>query len=286
MRKYGIGVLFLAGLLASNVLAQAPEDYLDIGIVRVKPEKRTEFDAVSKKIADLNRKNKGDTWLAYEVLYGEQSTVYFVSKRQSFGAVEEGYNAFLGSMTKALGPAGMAKLLQDSNDAVSGARGEIRRRRWDLSASVPADATVSNKLSGESHWIRTTTIRVRPGRAAEYEAQLKLNKAAHERANPGYPVFVSQSAAGQAIGVYYVTTLLKSLADLDKIKGLAEIRGAQGFAEYQKVVSETVIGADIMIGHFLPELSNPPEGVAAADPKFWRPKPAAAAAPKPAAEKK
>jgi hypothetical protein len=47
-----------------------------------------------------------------------------------------------------------------------------------------------------------------------------------------------------------------------------------------------VLGTEIIVGRFLPELSNPPDEVVAADANFWRPKPPVPAAPKPAADVK
>ena len=38
-------------------------------------------------------------------------------------------------------------------------------------------------------------------------------------------------------------------------------------------VAESVASIDIIIGRFLPELSNPPDEIVAVDPKFWRPAP-------------
>jgi len=270
----------MLAVFATALAAQMPDGYLDVTGIRVKPEKRAEFDAISKKIADANRKNKGDTWVSYEVIYGEQNTVYFISKRANFGAVEAGFGAFMGALSKAGAPSGMNKLLQDANDTSASTRSEIRHQRWDLTANAPADAAGYAKLLGQSRWARTAIIRVRPGRVADYEAQIKLNKEAQERANPGWGSFVSQSATGP-IGVFYVTTFLKSLRDLDKIKPLAEVRGSS-YASYQKTVAETVLGTEIIIGRFLPELSNPPEDVVAADPKFWRPKPSPPPPAKPA----
>ncbi|MBI3721311.1 MAG: hypothetical protein HY248_02055 [Fimbriimonas ginsengisoli] len=63
------------------------------------------------------------------------------------------------------------------------------------------------------------------------------------------------------------------MADFDKVKPLPELLGAQGYAKYMKAVSEAVLGTESFIGKLLPTLSNPPEAVAAADPKFWNPKP-------------
>ena len=45
-------------------------DYLDVGIVTVKPEKRGEFEAIIKKMVDANRKHQGDNWLTTEMMFG------------------------------------------------------------------------------------------------------------------------------------------------------------------------------------------------------------------------
>jgi hypothetical protein len=115
---------------------------------------------------------------------------------------------------------------------------------------------------------------VRPGRVLDFEAQLKISKEAQERVNPGVPSLVSQRVTGP-IGVYYITSLVKSLGDLDKIKPLQEVLGP-AYASYQKFAAESIAGTEVIIGRFLPELSNPPAEVVAVDPKFWRPAPAPA----------
>ena len=99
-------------LAAGTVLGQSLEGYLDIFVVRVKPEKRAEFDAIIKKMVEVNRKNKGDTWVAVETAYGEHNTVYFISARQKYAEIEQGMEAFV----KAFGRAGVSKLFQDFNN--------------------------------------------------------------------------------------------------------------------------------------------------------------------------
>jgi len=99
-----------------------------------------------------------------------------------------------------------------------------------------------------------------------------MNKEAQERANPGIATLISQGAAGQPVGTFYITTLLKSLSDLDKIKPLQEVLGSS-YARYQKALAEMVSGTEIQVARFLPELSNAPDEIAAVDPKFWRPAP-------------
>jgi len=273
MRRNLVGVVLCAGLLAGTLVGQAREDYLDIFVARVKPEKRFDFDRLAAKMADANRKNKGDNYIAYEVVYGEQNTVYFVSGRANYAGIDAGMQAFEGALFKALGGRGIGQLFSDFNQTVISTRGEIRRRRLDLSANVPGDAAGAAKMLGDARYLRTFIVRVRPGRAGDYEAQLKTNKEANERNNPGTPILISQSAAGQQGTAFYITTLAKNMADFDRAKPLSEVLGTQGYARYMKTVSDVVMGTESFIGKILPALSNPAEEVAAADPKFWNPKP-------------
>ena len=79
----------LALALALSAAAQESDQYLDVFIAKAKPEKRAEFDAINKKIAEANRKNNGDTWIASETVYGEGNVVTFVSLRTSYADVEK-----------------------------------------------------------------------------------------------------------------------------------------------------------------------------------------------------
>jgi len=285
MKNHYSAGLLLAGILSAPLAAQMPDGYLDVFIAKIKTGKRGEFDSINKRLAEINRRQKGDTWLTYQLLYGEPNTVYFVSTRASYAGAEEGMKAFEGAATKAAGAAGGHKLMADFESTLDSERGELRRRRWDLTASAPADAAAYNKLIGQSRYLRTAVVRVRPGRVPDYEAQLKFVKSEQERANPGVASFVSQGVAGGQTGVFYITTLLTSLGDLDKIKPLQEVLGSS-YANYQRTVAESVLGTEILIGRFLPELSNPPDEVVAVDPKFWRPAPPPPPPAKPAEGKK
>ena len=65
-----LGALLIAGFLATPLAAQMPDGYLDVYIAKVKMGKRVEFDSINKKMVELNRKNKGDSWTAYEFIRG------------------------------------------------------------------------------------------------------------------------------------------------------------------------------------------------------------------------
>ena len=163
-------VFVLLGALAVGQAQQAQEEYLDVETVQVKPEKRAEFDAIVSKMTAANRKNKGDTWLTMESVYGPGNRVSFISTRHSYADVEVGMGAFEQALQKTYGKAGSEKLSQDFSQCVISMRSEIRRRRWDLSSNTPSDPEAFAKLVADSRWLRTTAVHVRPGEAATFEA--------------------------------------------------------------------------------------------------------------------
>lgn len=286
MKRKALGALILAMSLAAVAAAQAQEEYLDVYIARVKPEKLANAEAVTKRMVEANRRNKGDAWTTLEVVYGEQNTLYFISQRRGYADIDAGMGAFMGALNKAFGQAGAAKLFQDWNNCLAGSRGEVRRRRWDLSSNAPSDAAGRSKMMGEARWVRTNMVRVRPGRTADYEAQLRAIKAANEQSNPGVTTLVSQSSAGQQGTVFYLSALRSSMAGFDGGRPLSETLGREGYEKYLKIVSEVVLNTESLIGRLRPELSNVPAEVAAVAPAFWTPKPPMAAKPKPPAEAK
>ncbi len=266
----------LLGALAVGQAQQAQESYLDVFTVQVKPEKRTDFDAISKKIAAANRQNKGDTWLAMETTYGPGNRVTFISTRNSYGEVETAMGTFMEALQKTYGRAATDKMFQELNQCTLSSRSEIRRRRWDLSSNAPSDPAAFAKLLADSRWLRTTAVHVKPGEAAAFEASMKDVKAAREKASPPVTTLVSQAVAGQEGTVYYVTMLQSSLAGFDSIPLTQQTLGEEGYAKFLKANAEAVSSTETVINRFLPDLSNAPEQVAAAAPDFWRPKSMAA----------
>jgi hypothetical protein len=277
-----IPICFLAGCL----WGQTPTGYVDVYVVKVKPEKRADFDAIGKKVADANRRHKGDNWLAYSIEYGEQNTVIFSSLRDNYASIDKATETFMGAMKESYGPAFM-KVFQDMNNCTQSSRGELRRRRQDLSWNIPPDPAALSKYIGESKWLRLLTARVRPGHGADYEDNVKAVKTAFEKASVRRPVLVSQAVVGMPATTYYFSSFYKSLTDMDAAQGaqtLQELMGASVYGAYQKSVADHTLGSEWSIARIVPELSNPPEEIASAMPGFWRPKPAAAPKPKPKAE--
>ena len=100
----------------------------------------------------------------------------------------------------------MQQLDKDFESYLASSRTELRRRRWDLSINVPSDATAVTKMIGESRWLRTVAVHVRPGKLDDFEAQVRALKTGVERTS-GPATLVSQAVAGQRNAVFYFSTL-------------------------------------------------------------------------------
>jgi len=265
----------VAVCLVIPAVGQTVGDYLDLYIVRVKPEKTSDFEALARKIADANRKNNGDTWLAMESAYGENNIYVFVSTRGSYGDIDKAGDTFMGALNKAYGKDGAQKMLNDWNNNIVEGRSEFRKRRWDLSRKAPTGPADYAKLIGNSRVLRTTAVHVRPGKITEFEALLKEVKEASEKAENTQPVLVSQVMEGGKGTVFYISGLRSGLDGFDKNPTARDILGEEGYKKYLQEVADTVEGTDSMIYRYSAELSAPPEAVIAVAPDFWNPKPAA-----------
>jgi len=283
MLKKACGAFLVVLLTAVLGLAQQPGGYLDVYVARVKPEKRAAFDALNKKMAEVNRRHNGDTWLAFEISYGEENTVLFSSQRDNYDGVEKGFDAFMGALGKAYGAAGAAAMMQELNNTLESSRSEIRQRRWDLSYNPPADRAAYLQAISKTRWIRSVIVHVRPGHTSEFEAELKEVNAASQRTNQPGMRWVSQVTAGGSPFTYHLVRLLSSWSELDQGTPMQEMLGEEGYQKFQKMNADAVSSVEYVVYRILPELSNPPAEVAAAAPDFWSPKPKMLAAPKPKA---
>ena len=281
MKRIVTGIAAIA-VFTALAAGQTYEGYVDVLTCNVKPDKRSDFDTVVKKMAAANRRYKGDTFLTSQVEYGDQNTVTFSSGRENYAAIEKGMAAFEGAMKEAYGPAASSQLEKDFNACLISSHAEIRKRRADLSINLPKDISALWKSIGESRWVRTSAFHIRPGRIEEFEAEMKAVKEGVEKGNPEGPmVLVSQAVAGSRGGVFYVTGFRKSLADYDKAPPpLKQLLGQEGYQQYRKGTAEDVQFVEGSLSRLLPELSNPAKEIANGAVEFWTPKPAAMNKPK------
>ena len=274
MRKLSV-VLAAVALFAVLAAAQqqASDYYVDVYIVKVKPEKRAQFDTLVRQVVEANSKNDGDVWLASETTYGEQNTIYFSSRRASFDAVEKATAAFESALNKALGAENTKHWMQDWNDCLLSARAEMWRHRSDLSLG-PTDPAEQAKLLGESRWLRTMAIQVRPGKTPEFEQVVRTANDALRKADPHYVSMIRQSVVGTSGTVFYITTPTSSFAAFDtmaEMPSFKELMGAQNYQKWNAMVAETVMSSETRIARLMPKYSNPPQEIIAAAPDFWQP---------------
>ena len=283
MLKRAIWALGVAVCLAAPVAVHAQGEYLDVFTVKVKPEKLADFQALTKKWVDANRRFNGDHWLTTETLYGEGDVYAFVSPRQDYAEIDKGNNASMQAVNKAFGKEATEKMMRDFESCLVWSRAELRRRRADLSRKPPTDMDSYAKLIGESRVVRTTAVHVRPGRAPDFEAFMKEAKEAGEKAANAQPLLVSQAVEGSKGTTFYITSLRSSLGGFDKNPTLREILGEEGFKKFLHVSADSVEGSESALNRFSPELSNPAEEIVKVAADFWRPKAVMAAALKPKA---
>jgi len=269
--------------LAAPIAVQAQGDYLDVFVVKVKPEKLADFQALTKKWADANRRFNGDRWLALEAVYGEGNIYQFTSTRKDYADIDKTNEAVMAAVNKAFGKEAAQKMEQDFNNCLVWSRTELRRRRWDLSRKAPQGPEAYAKFIGESRLLRTTAVHIRPGHVPEFEALSKEMKEAGEKNPDAQPVFVSQVIEGGKGATFYVSALRSSMAGFDNNPTMRDILGEEGFKKFQHINADAVEITESTLFRFNPELSNPPDEIAKVAADFWRPKAMMAATTKPKA---
>ncbi len=272
MFKRAIWALAAAVCLVAPVAVHAQGNYLDVYTVKVKPEKLADFQALSKKWVDANRRFNGDHWLAMETMYGEGGVYLFVSPRQDYAEIDKANELSMQAVSKAFGKEATEKILRDWESCLVWSRSELRRRRMDLSRKPPTDMDTYAQLIGESRVLRTTAVHVRPGHVAEFEALLKEAKAASEQMANTQPLLISQSVEGTKGTIFYITALRSSLGGFDKNPTMREMLGEEGYKKYSQVNAEAVEGTESALYRFSPALSSPTEEIAKVAADFWRPK--------------
>src|SRR5207247_9742434 len=101
--------------LAAPIAVQAQGDYLNVFVVKVKPEKLADFQALTKKWADANRRFNGDRSLALEAVYGEGNVYQFTSTRKDYAAIDKTNESVMAAANKAFEIAAAHKWARDFN---------------------------------------------------------------------------------------------------------------------------------------------------------------------------
>jgi hypothetical protein len=268
-------------LLCAPFLAAQQGGLLDDYIIHIKPDKRADFDMISKKVAEANRKAKGDAFIAFEQMYGPDYTVLYVSTRENFAAIETGMNSFMASINEAYGVGGMKKFMADSTPTIQSAAGRLRARRMDLSINFPKDMNAYYQLVGRARYLRITEYRVKAGLGPQFEHMASDVKTAYEKNDSNTIVLFSQAVAGAPSGTFYVSFLAPNMAAFDSAPSLRKVLGDEDYMKFSKEMSECVEFSESFMYHVNPEWSNPPKEVGDVAPDYWHSKVVSMAKPKP-----
>jgi hypothetical protein len=164
------------------------------------------------------------------------------------------------------------------DEFLSDGRLMLLERRDDLSYGPPADLAASR-------FFTITRYTVRPGHAAEFEENRKMIKAAHETAHMADGQSVWESRSGAPTGTFFTIVAHKTLAELDSgaithgAAYQAALGGAEGQKKIQANIASALISSESNNFAFVPSQSLPPAEWIAADPTFWKRKPAMKKAP-------
>jgi hypothetical protein len=260
--------LGLMWALAVPIAAQAQQRYLEVTMLKIEPGKRADFEAIGKRVADANRRYQGDHWIAMEAYYGEGDIINMISTRSSYAEIETASKAFHDALDKGY-PGGYQKFDSDVDNTVVSLRSEVRRRLPRLSYNAPADAAATDSLIGQSRWIRTITVRVRPGQERNFETIIRQVNDSAQRSNQPATLLVSEADSGARGTVFYISRPLKGLADLDGGISLARMLGDAGYESFLQGIGNTTENIETAIYRFVPALSNPPDDVVSAGNSFW-----------------
>jgi hypothetical protein len=140
-------------------------------------------------------------------------------------------------------------------------------------------------------YFNVITFRVRLDRDQDFADLAKSAVAALDKSHSDQPVATYQIVSGAPNGTYLLFEPCASLTALDggaaRGQAMMQAMGTSGMAKFTKSAGETIASSDAMLFAINPRMSYPPKAVLDADPDYWKPKPAKAAAPaKPAAPTK
>jgi hypothetical protein len=136
--------------------------------------------------------------------------------------------------------------------------------------------------------MEVTSFHIKPGHDKEWHDLAKLVIDGHKRAGTSAHWATFQIAYG-GDNEYVVLSDDKSMADIDtgyaEDKKFRDAIGDDGFKKLHELEADCIQDSDSELFAINPAQSYPPDEWVKAAPDFWKPKPAAAAKPAPAAKK-
>jgi len=275
-----LGTLMLS---ASAVLAQdaGPPKVIALAREEIKAGRGTAHaKSAASFVAAANKANAPLHRIALVPMSGDDNAVVYIQAFGSFADVEASYKQMEETVAaNAAFKAELDRLDREELDQHASQRTALYTLRSDLSYR-PRTA----EQTGKSRFLSISTTRIKPGRGPDYVEYIKSLNAAREKAGVDVHTAIYQVYSGAPTGTFLSFTSMRSLSEIDENR--------QRMEQSQKAVEEALGGADVakqrrmLISEIVadgyntlyamePSLSRPPALIAAADPDFWNPKPAA-----------
>jgi hypothetical protein len=141
-----------------------------------------------------------------------------------------------------------------------------------------------------ARYMEILVFHVRPGHRAEWLKLGKIVKDAHDKAGTSAHWSMFEMAYGAQDGEYVALSADNSMADIDtgysEEKKFMDALGENGVKQFHELFASAVGYSRSELFSINPKMSYVPDEWIKADPDFWKPKPAAAPAAKPAAVEK
>ena len=151
----------------------------------------------------------------------------------------------------------------------------------EYSLHIPADIP-------HMRYFEITRFQVKPGHDKDFDELAKMYVAAYDK-TPDVPWATFQGVYGPEGNTYLVFTPMKSASEIDKSfitgKQVQEAMGAEGGKKAADLSAAAIETSQTNLFIFNPRISYVQDEWIKADPDFWKPKPAAATAPKQSTEK-
>ena len=266
-----VATLSPAGVVAQTASSAAPPSVLTVYRETVKVGKGGAHDAHEEGWAGaLQAAKTPSVMLAITAMSGAAEN-WYMSLYPSWAAWEKerkanDANPALSAIDK--------KYSAMEGDFLTDGRAMILTSREDLSYGGPADLA-------HSRYMQVTRISVRPGQNAAFEENRKMIKAAHESAKLGDKYSIWQAVGGAPAGTYFMFIARKSLAEIDENGPMhsspayqAALGGADGQKKMAANTSAAVASQQSDLFSFAPQQSIPLADWLAADPGYWKRKPA------------
>ncbi len=272
------GLGMLCAVPAVPQTAMEPRRIIKIIREEIKPGREAAHEAVETGYVRALSKTKYPNYMALTTLTGP-SEAWFIEPYDSYAAVGDARELYLSS------PAMKGEIERlDARD------GELKTGGRVMLATYQKELSLHGELfRGQIPQMRfasVTTIRTRPGRAADYTRMRTLVVQAAAKASPDAVGVLYSVASGAPLGTYVYIRGLNSMKQLDPEPGQKapmEFMSEENRREYLKLSSEVVLSIESMLFAINPAMSYTNKEITDAAPTFWKPKAAVAAAPKKAA---